>query len=153
MEDLIKTFYTAFTKRDAKTMAACYHDEAVFHDDAFGELQANEVRKMWEMLLKNGKDLYVEFSDVKANDNNGSAHWEAKYSFGPSGRKVHNIVEASFVFKDGKIYRHIDRFPMRKWATQAMGWKGWLLGGTNFFKNKVQKQTAQQLKSYMEKTS
>jgi len=108
---------------------------------------------MWEMLLKNGKDLYVEFSDIKANDKNGSAHWEAKYSFGKKGRKVHNKVEASFVFKDGKIYRHIDRFPTRKWASQAMGFSGWLLGGTGFFKRKLQKTTAQQLKSYMEKAS
>ncbi|MEM6343810.1 MAG: nuclear transport factor 2 family protein [Bacteroidota bacterium] len=153
MEDLITKFYTAFTKRDAETMAACYHDEAVFHDPAFGELQAEQVRKMWEMLLKNGKDLYVEFSNVKANEQNGSAHWEATYSFGPKKRKVHNVIEASFMFKDGKIYRHIDRFPVRKWAKQALGFQGWLLGGTGFFKKRLQKQTAKQLQRYIEKAS
>ena len=35
---LITEFYTAFQSRDAEAMAACYTDDVVFSDPAFGEL-------------------------------------------------------------------------------------------------------------------
>ncbi|MEL6593495.1 MAG: nuclear transport factor 2 family protein [Bacteroidota bacterium] len=153
MEKLIHEFYAAFTRRDAEKMAACYHEEIVFHDPAFGELQGEEVSMMWRMLCAQGKDLYIEFSNIKANEQNGSAHWEATYTFSQTGRKVHNVIEASFVFKDGKIVRHIDRFSLHKWARQAIGWKGLLMGGTKFFQKRLQKQTRKALDRYIAKAS
>ncbi|MFT4771922.1 MAG: hypothetical protein ACI9D1_001957, partial [Cryomorphaceae bacterium] len=78
---------------------------------------------------------------VKASDQAGSAHWEAKYTFSKTGRKVHNSIDATFEFSDGKIIKHTDDFDLKKWAKQAMGLKGALLGGTGFFKKKLQEQT------------
>ena len=49
-EDLINTFYIAFSKLDYATMNSCYSNDIVFNDPTFGLLKANEVRSMWQML-------------------------------------------------------------------------------------------------------
>lgn len=143
MEELITKFYTAFKNLDAETMVSYYHDDIVFEDPAFGVLKGEHAKNMWLMLLasQKGKDFKVTFSDVKANKNSGTALWEAKYVFSKTGRHVHNKVSAYFEFKDGLIIKHTDTFNLHKWASQAIGLKGKLLGGTNFFKRELQKQT------------
>lgn len=122
-------------------MAACYHQDIVFEDPAFGILKGEKVKNMWRMLCTNSKDLEIIFSEVEANESIGKAHWEARYTFSQTGRKVQNVIEAEFVFKDGKIIKHNDSFDLHKWAKQALGFKGLLLGGTSFFKKKLNQQT------------
>ncbi len=143
MQQLVETFYLAFKNLDAETMVSCYHDDIIFNDPAFGTLKGERAKNMWRMLCESqkGKNFIVDASDIVCSDDTGTAHWEAHYSFSKTGRKVHNIIEAKFEFKDGKIINHIDRFDLHKWAKQAIGFKGVLLGGTNFFKNKLQSQT------------
>ena len=152
MKSLIETFYTAFQKKDAATMVSCYHDSIIFNDPAFGELKGEEAKAMWRMLCQNATDLRIEFSGISASLKKGSAHWEAWYTFSKTGRKVHNIVAAEFEFKDSKIIRHADTFNLHKWAAQAMGWKGKLLGGTTFFKNKLHAQTNKMLADFTERS-
>lgn len=148
-EQLIERFYKAFQQKDYKTMGECYHDEANFTDEAFVNLNAKEVRAMWQMLCLRGKDLRLEFSQIKADGNSGSAHWEAWYSFSQSGNQVHNIIDAAFEFKDGKILKHRDSFDFHRWAGQALGLTGKLLGWTSFLKNKVQTTARQGLDKFM----
>jgi len=147
---LITQFYTAFANQDYNGMAACYHPEVEFNDPAFGTLKGSHVSAMWKMLLErsNGK-LKIEFSNVQAHGETGSAHWEAYYDFSKTGRPVHNKIDARFEFKDGKIFRHHDHFSLWKWASQAMGLSGFLLGGTSFFKKQLQQQTHKALSDYL----
>ncbi|MCK8523265.1 nuclear transport factor 2 family protein [Aquimarina sp. D1M17] len=149
MTEVIEKFYTAFSKLDADTMISCYHDDIVFEDPGFGKLEGERAKAMWQMLCANARDFTLEYSDVKANDTSGSAHWEAKYTFSQTGRKVHNRIDAEFEFKDGKIIKHTDHFNLHRWASQAIGWKGKLLGGTGFFKKKLIQQTNRLLDKYM----
>ncbi len=149
MKKLIEKFYTGLSNRDADTMVSCYHDDIVFEDPAFGTLKGDRAKNMWRMLCKNGKDLKVEFSKIEANDQNGSAHWEAWYTFSKTGRSIHNKIDAQFEFKDGKIIKHTDHFNLHQWASQAIGWKGRLLGGTGFFKKKLIQQTNQMLDKFI----
>lgn len=141
MKEVINTFYTGLSERNAEKMISCYHEDVVFEDPAFGKLTSTNAKKMWHMLCNNGKDIKIEFSKIEANEQNGSAHWEAWYTFSQTGRSVHNKIDAAFEFKDGKIIKHTDHFNLHKWASQAIGWKGKLLGGTTFFKKKIQQQT------------
>jgi len=150
MKGLIEKFYTAFQNKDAEIMISCYHDDIIFCDPAFGEINGDDAKAMWRMLCRNASDLKVEFSDINASLKKGSAHWEAWYTFSKTGRRVHNVVSAEFDFKDSKIIKHIDSFNLHKWATQAFGLKGRLLGGTNFFKNKLNQQTNKALKQFRE---
>ena len=125
---LIETFYTAFQKRDAEGMVACYHPDVRFSDPVFHELQGARAGAMWRMLCARAKDLEVEFRDVRADDRTGSAHWEARYLYSATGRNVHNVIDAKFEFRDDKIVRHADTFDLWRWAGMALGAKGKLLG-------------------------
>jgi ketosteroid isomerase-like protein len=150
MGKVIETFYQAFKTMDAETMVACYHDEVLFTDPAFGTLKGESARNMWRMLVSSqkGKDFEVYFDSVYEDDEKGSAHWEAKYTFSVTGRKIHNKIEAEFVLRDGKILRHRDHFNLHRWAIQALGFKGFLVGHTRFFQNKLQKQTRSMLSKF-----
>jgi len=148
---LIEQFYSSFQKTDAETMTSCYSDNILFEDPAFGILKGDKAKNMWRMLCSRSKDLEIEFTDVEANDHSGSAHWEARYTFDKTGRKVHNIIKASFKFENGKIIEHRDDFNLHKCASQVLGLKGMLLGGTNFFKKKLQSQTNYLLRKFESK--
>jgi ketosteroid isomerase-like protein len=146
--DLIESFYRAFAALDAEAMAACYHDEVRFEDPAFGPLQGEQARSMWRMLCQSqqGKAFVVTYSDIRTEGERGWAHWEARYEFG--GRPVHNRIEASFVFQDGKIIEHTDRFDLYRWARQALGFQGWLLGWPPFYRKQLQGKTNGRLKKF-----
>ena len=151
MEDIITKFYKAFNDCDADTMISCYHDDIVFEDPAFGILIGDRAKAMWQMLCESqkGKEFKVKVSKIRAENNKGSAHWEAYYNFSKTGRKVHNKIDAKFEFKDGLILTHKDDFNLHKWASQALGFKGLLFGGMGFFKTKLHKQTNHLLDKYI----
>jgi ketosteroid isomerase-like protein len=146
---LLQRFYEAFQRKDAETMAACYHPHAEFSDPAFPGLQGKKPGHMWRMLCERGKDLQLVFSDISADDHNGSARWVANYSFSATGRKVENRIQASFEFKDGLIYRHRDHFDFWRWSSQALGFPGKLLGWSRFLQNKVSARARKQLDAYI----
>jgi ketosteroid isomerase-like protein len=148
-EQLINTFYNAFQHKDYKTMQACYADTAVFSDEVFVNLNAAEVKAMWEMLCKKGKDLELVFSNVRSTENTGSAEWTATYSFSKTNRKVINRIQASFEFENGKIVKHTDQFNFYTWASQALGITGSLLGWSGFLKNKIRKEARKNLRAFM----
>jgi ketosteroid isomerase-like protein len=150
-ETLITRFYEAFTKRDAEGMAACYADDVRFSDPVFQNLEGERAKNMWRMLCERGKDLRIEFRDVQADDTKGSAHWEARYTFSMTGRLVHNVIDASFVFRDGKIVEHVDRFDLWRWAGSALGAKGKLLGWTPFVHKAVRKNALKGLDAWSAK--
>jgi len=136
-EKLITTFYTAFQNKDWQTMQSCYHDEIIFNDPVFTNLKGKHAKAMWHMLISSGKDLTLLFTAVKADERIGSCSWEAFYTFSRTGRKVHNVIEAKFEFKDGKIIRHTDSFDLWKWSRMALGLSGILLGWNALIRNKV----------------
>lgn len=147
--ELIETFYRAFQRRDAAAMAACYHPEIVFDDPVFRDLRGREAGAMWAMLCGRATDLEVEFSGVEADGARGKAHWEARYTFSQTGRKVHNVIDAEFEFRDGLIARHVDRFGFWRWSRQALGLPGWLLGWTPILRNKVRATVRKALDGYL----
>lgn len=150
MENLekIKLFYTAFQQKDAETMVSFYADKVVFEDPAFGKLIGEDAKNMWRMLCTSGSDSEISYKNIVSTGDTITAHWEANYTFSQTGKTIHNVVEATFKFENGKIVSHRDSFNLKKWATQAMGLKGRILGGTNFFKRKLQAQTNKLLSKY-----
>ena len=144
----IDYFYTAFANGDAERMAGCYHENAEFTDPAFGTLKGENVKNMWLMLLSRNADIKISHDNVHANDNSGSANWQAEYTFTPTGRKVINKISSQFLFQDGKIIKQTDSFDIWKWSRQAFGWKGFLLGWTSFMKKKIQMQANKSLRAF-----
>ncbi|EKG42738.1 nuclear transport factor 2 family protein [Pseudomonas syringae] len=147
---LITRFYEAFAQLDAEAMSACYTDDVLFSDPAFGELRGAQVGDMWRMLTSRAKDFSVVFDQVRADDQTGSAHWVATYLFSQTGRTVVNDIQARFVFRDGKICEHRDHFDMWRWSRQALGLKGLLLGWTPLVRNAVRAQALKGLKTFSE---
>ena len=146
---LIHRFYDSFAALDAAGMQACYHPDVVFSDPAFGELRGREAGAMWAMLCGRATDLEVSASDVQADDQRGRAHWDARYTFGQTGRKVLNRIDAEFEFRDGLIIRHTDTFDFYAWARQALGPAGLLLGWTPFLQKQVRDRARYGLEKYM----
>lgn len=146
--ETLRRFYEAFSRRDAATMAGCYAADVQFSDPVFTDLRGAQAGLMWKMLCERGKDLRIEFRDLQADDSVGRAHWEAWYTFSATGRKVHNVIDASFTFRDGKIAKHTDRFDLYRWARQALGAPGILLGWTPMLQGKVRAMAAKGLADY-----
>ncbi len=147
----IETFYTSFGKRDAEGMIACYAPDVEFSDPVFPALKGDEVFAMWRMLCGRAADLRVEASGIDADDTSGRAHWEAYYTFSQTGQKVHNRIDATFTFRDGRIVRHADRFDLRAWAGMALGLKGKLLGWAPPVQNAIRKNADQGLRAFIAK--
>lgn len=145
---LVTRFYEAFDKRDAEAMAKCYHHDIIFSDPAFGELRGAEAGDMWRMLCGRAKDLSVKASNIVADDQIGSAHWVATYSFGKAGRKVRNEIEARFEFQDGLILRHDDSFSLWRWSRMALGPMGLLLGWTPAVQRKIRADARKGLEAF-----
>jgi limonene-1,2-epoxide hydrolase len=152
-EEIIEKFYLAFAAKDVKTMQDNYGEEVVFNDAVFVDLNGDETKAMWGMLLSRSADLNVKFSKVAEQDGVVKASWEARYTFSGTGKKVVNRVEATFELIDGKIVSHTDDFDFYKWARQAFGFGGFLLGWTNVFKARVRQTAKAKLNSYMQKTN
>lgn len=147
----IETFYACFGKRDAEGMIACYAPDVEFSDPVFPRLVGEEAFSMWRMLAGRAADLRVEASGIDADDTSGRAHWEAYYTFSQTGGKVHNRIDATFVFRDGKIVRHTDRFDLRAWASMALGLKGKLLGWLPAVQNAIRANADKGLRAYIGK--
>ena len=150
-EKLITDFYAAFQAHDAERMIAAYQPDAVFSDPAFGQLEGDRLFAMWRMLCARAADLEIRVSDIHADDVAGSAKWEALYTFGMTKRRVHNVIQASFVFSDRRIMKHTDMFDMWKWSGMAIGLPGKLLGWFPPFRSFLRKNFAKQLQSYIDK--
>jgi len=104
---------------------------------------------MWRMLCSQAKNFELTFANVQANERTGKAHWEARYDFSATGRRVHNKIDAEFEFQDGKIIEHTDTFDFWKWSSMALGPVGFLLGWTPLLRKKVQKQARERLERFM----
>jgi len=145
---LITQFYQAFQRLDAEAMSACYTDDVVFSDPAFGELRGRDAGDMWRMLTTRAKDFSLTFDNVQTDEHTGSAHWVATYLFSQTGNTVVNDIQARFVFRDAKICEHHDSFDLWTWSRQALGFKGLLLGWTPLVRNAVRAQALKGLKAF-----
>lgn len=148
-KELIENFYTSFQKLDAEAMVRCYHPDIRFSDPVFPILSGPEVSGMWRMLCSQAKNFELTFASVQADERKGKAHWEARYDFSATGRRVHNKIDAEFEFRDGKIIKHTDTFDFWKWSRMALGLVGLILGWTPLLRKKVQKQARERLAKFM----
>ena len=69
--ELIERFYAAFNRRDGDAMAACYAPNATFVDPAFGRLDAEQTKAMWQMLTSQADDLTVELVEHESDGTTG----------------------------------------------------------------------------------
>jgi len=144
----IERFYEAFGQCNGAAMTACYAPGAHFRDPAFGDLEGDQVGAMWRMLTGRATDLKIELHEHEADEDTGSAHWIARYTFS-TGRPVVNDIQARFRFApDGRIADHVDEFDFRNWAKQALGPSGHLVALLPPLRAKARAKALDQLASY-----
>ncbi|MDH4555232.1 nuclear transport factor 2 family protein [Pseudomonas sp. BN417] len=146
--ELITRFYQAFQRLDAEAMAECYSPDVHFSDPVFPDLNGEEAADMWRMLASRAQQFSLTFDGVEADDLTGRANWVATYLFSQTGRMVENRIQARFLFADGKIIEHHDSFDLWRWARQALGAKGLLLGWLPAVQNAIRQQAARGLAAY-----
>jgi ketosteroid isomerase-like protein len=147
-DELVKRFYGAFARGDGDTMAACYAPDVRFSDPVFPDLHGSDAGAMWRMLTSGPGDVRIELLEHEGGDTYGSAHWRARYTFTQTGRPVVNDVRARFRFADGLIAEHRDVFGFHRWARQALGPPGLLLGWTPFLRSAVRRKAAARLAEF-----
>lgn len=142
---LVESFYIAFAQSKADEMVRCYHPGAEFEDPAFGKLDYAHLRLMWQLLCRNSRDFKLQYEIKSVDTHEAKVHWQAGYFYGKQQRPVQNRVRTHIQFKDGKIYRHRDYFSLWRWAGQAMGLNGWLVGWSGFFGKHFRQQSRDML--------
>jgi hypothetical protein len=149
----VERLYAAFARLDGEAMAACYASDARFADEVFTLQGQAQVGGMWRMLcesVKSSDAARAAWRIEASNLTDRSAHWEAHYLFSATGRRVHNVIDAEFTFDaQGLIATHRDRFDFARWARQALGLPGWLLGWSPWLRRKVQTQAAGNLQRFL----
>lgn len=147
-QQTILRLYDALGRGDGDTAAACYADDAVFEDPAFGRLEGGAVKDMWRMLCERSDDLAIELLESGAEGDDGWARWTADYTFTGTGRSVHNDVSSRFRFDGDLIREQIDSFSLRRWGGQALGRRGTVLGTAGLLGRAVRRQARSQLDQY-----
>jgi ketosteroid isomerase-like protein len=149
---LLTRFYRGFTARDADAMAACYTADVRFADPVFTDLRGPRAGAMWRMLCSRATDLRIDFRPPTVEADRGQVHWEAYYTYSATGRPVHNTIDARFTFRDGLIAQHRDSFDLYRWARQALGFKGVLLGWAPPIQNAIRRQAGAALDRFIERS-
>ena len=136
-------FYNALARRDAATLASMYAADAAFQDPVF-RLRGAQVTAMWTGLLRRARDFSVSYTIAQAGNDRGSVEWTARYLFAGK-RPVVNVILSELEFRDGKIVQHTDAFDFPRWAAQALGVSGRLLGRFGWFRRSVGRKAARGL--------
>lgn len=146
-------FYEAFMVRDHYTMGLLYAEHATFSDPVFPLLNARGARMMWKMLLTRAEDLGIEVNILEDSPTRASVEWVAHYTFGATGRRVVNRIQTEMAISNGRIVRQVDRFGLWRWARQALGAKGLLLGWTPMVQNRIRTQAARSLQEFARRSA
>lgn len=156
-EQRIAAFYAAFRDLDAKAMKAAYAPEARFRDPVFELAGREEIGAMWAMLCdavaRQGRDVWrLDVSHISADESEGRARWEPHYRFSATGRVVHNVIDAHFVFDaHGLIVKQREEFDFWRWSRQALGPAGWALGWSPWLAGKVRTQARTNLLAWRQR--
>ncbi|PJZ78255.1 nuclear transport factor 2 family protein [Leptospira neocaledonica] len=151
-EAKIRDFYKSFGSRNSASIADFYSQDAEFSDPVFPKLKGGAVPGMWSMLLERmDPNASIELVEANASAETGTAYWVATYLFSKTGRKVQNHIRSEFQFKNGKVVKQKDRFPLWKWTRMALGTPGVLLGWSPLVQGKVRSEAARNLEHYLKK--
>lgn len=126
---LITEFYSAFQRLDAEAMVACYTDDVVFSDPAFGELSGRDAGDMWRMLTTRAKAFSLTFDTVRSDETTGSAHWVATYLFSaPATRWSTTSARGSYFatarFVGTTTISTCGAGRARRWVSRGCCWAG-----------------------------
>lgn len=131
---VVERLYTSLSRHIPTAMAECYDAAATFHDIAFDLRGKPKIAAMWEMICDT--DIRTAFEVVNADNETAVAKVVDEYTFTETGRRVRNVIESRFRFRDGLIIEHVDSCDPRLWAAMALGGiPGFLAGRLRFLRS------------------
>ncbi|HYB54274.1 MAG TPA: nuclear transport factor 2 family protein [Thermoanaerobaculia bacterium] len=136
-------FYDSLARRDGEAMAAMYAPNAQFEDPIF-RLTGSDIGKMWIALTRRVKDFSIAYTIGQAAAGHGIVELTARYLYG-GRRAVTNVILSELDLENGLIVRHRDQFDFPRWAAQALGTPGRLLGRFEFFQRMISRKAARTL--------
>jgi ketosteroid isomerase-like protein len=145
---LVERFYAALDRCDHRAMTASYAPAARFSDPVFRDLAGPAIGMMWRMLCERATDLRVECGRLSAEGDTVRVEWEAWYTYSATGYPVHNRIAATFTLERGLILRHDDVFDLYRWARQALGARGLLLGWMPPVQRAIQRRAHRSLEAF-----
>ena len=151
--EVVERLYRCFATRDGDGMAACYADVAHFSDPVFPYFDGPGVRAMWRMLLGRSRGLDSTVDGLDVTGDRAVARWTARYTFAATGRPVVNRVTSTITVAGERITHQRDDFDFHRWARQALGVTGLLLGWTPLVRNKVRRMAAANLATFQAGTT
>jgi hypothetical protein len=120
-EETVQRLYECLKRNDPAGAAECYCDDAAFRDMAFDLKCKDDLAAMWRFECSRG--LKIEYRDIRTEGTQVKGHWVCDYKF-HGVRPVHNEIDSTFTFRDGKILVHHDQASRWGWAKQALGFPG-----------------------------
>jgi hypothetical protein len=117
--ELLHRLFHGLNEHDHLAMAHCYREDAAFRDIAFDLHGRQQIHAMWHMICTT--DIQATFRVVHADDIAGQVELCDDYTFGSTGRAVHNVIDSRFRFEAGLIADHHDSCDARLWGQMALG--------------------------------
>ncbi len=117
-EETAKRFYECLKSNDPAGAIECYCDDAEFRDMAFSLIGKVNIAAMWRFECSRG--LKIEYRDIRTDGTQVKGHWDCDYKF-HGVRPVHNEIDSTFNFRNGKICVHHDKASRWRWARQTLG--------------------------------
>lgn len=145
---LATEFYQAFSHGRVDKLSEFYHQDLVFNDPIFTDLDYRTTLLMWEMLFSRATDMKVEFRIIKENEEMAIVNWVATYPFSKTGNVVVNDITAMLIFKDQQIIGHTDNFDFKAWSKMALGYRAFILPQKIIHKS-VSKQACKNLNEFI----
>ena len=99
--EVLTRLFTALDRHDHEAMAACYAKNARFRDIAFKLEGRTRIHAMWHMICDG--DIKTTFKIDEVDDRTGFVTVVDDYTFRAKARKVHNVIQSRFRFKDGAM--------------------------------------------------
>jgi len=90
-EDWLEKLKVAWETRDPEAAANLCAEKVLYYETPFGRplTQRKDVLKEWESVPGEQKDITFSYEILSLEDNFGIAHWSAKFTRLPSGKKAH----------------------------------------------------------------
>ena len=136
-------FYDSMARRDGEAMARMYALAATFEDPVF-RLTGPDIGKMWIGLMRRAREFSIAYTIAQAGRGWGTVELTARYLYG-GRRPVTNVILSELKLEGGLIVQHVDQFDFTRWAAQALGTPGRLLGRFEFFRRAVSRKAARGL--------
>ena len=125
---VIRELYEALDRHDGEAMARLYAPDGRFKDPAFGELSGAEAGDMWRMLTGRAEDLKRRARRALGRGRHGHRPLDRHATRSARAGRWSTTSTPRFRFRDGLIVEHEDSFSFWRWARQALGPAGLMLG-------------------------